>query len=214
MLKKVSSYFLSGKFIKFTAYFYIRANIVNTLIFYQISMATIRFSFTSIIVSLALLILASKVGFDLGGETYTLQTMVIILIATIGGAYRGMFLALFYLWLGNYFPVFNGAAYGDVVYNGNTAGYLFAFPFAALLAGHFKQAEWYTNTLVFLIVHLFILTLGGLWLWQYRHLDLMDAWQFGMQPYLWFAGVKSLLCGLIYYSYLSYEKKKIQGSFI
>lgn len=66
----------------------------------------------------------------------TLQTFGVLLAGTVLGARRGFLAVLLYLAVGAIgLPVFSGGAAGLAPFAGPSAGYLIAFPFAALLAG-------------------------------------------------------------------------------
>ncbi len=66
----------------------------------------------------------------------TLQTFGVILAGAVLGARRGFLAVLLYLAVGAIgLPVFSGGAAGLAPFAGPSAGYLVAFPFAALLAG-------------------------------------------------------------------------------
>ncbi len=175
-------------------------------------MPVVRLSFSGLFVWLGLLILSAKIGLSYNDQTYTLQTVVVLLMGAITGSFRAFMGVCIYLFLGKFFPVFNGPDYGTTVYSGYTTGYLLAFPFASLLAAKFNQAEWYWNCLVFFLIHLFILVVGVLWLFQEKQLSFSAAWRFGFQAYLGFALIKALLCSLLLYLYVYYENQKIQSA--
>jgi biotin transport system substrate-specific component len=67
---------------------------------------------------------------------FTLQMFAIFLAASILGAKRGFLTVLLYLAVGTAgLPVFAKGASGPAVWAGETAGYLIAFPIAALIVG-------------------------------------------------------------------------------
>ncbi|WP_235833738.1 biotin transporter BioY [Aeromicrobium chenweiae] len=67
---------------------------------------------------------------------FTLQMFAIFLAGSVLGAVRGFLTVLLYLAVGTAgLPVFAQGAAGPAVWAGQTAGYLAAFPFAALLVG-------------------------------------------------------------------------------
>lgn len=66
----------------------------------------------------------------------TLQTFGVLLAGAVLGARRGALAVLLYLAVGAIgLPVFSGGSAGVAPFVGPTAGYLVAFPFAALLCG-------------------------------------------------------------------------------
>lgn len=67
---------------------------------------------------------------------FTLQMFAIFLAASILGAVRGFLTVVLYLAVGTAgLPVFAKGAGGPAVWAGETAGYLLAFPIAALIVG-------------------------------------------------------------------------------
>lgn len=67
---------------------------------------------------------------------FTLQMFAIFLAAAMLGAVRGFLTVLLYLAVGTAgLPVFAKGAAGPAVWAGETAGYLLAFPIAALIVG-------------------------------------------------------------------------------
>ena len=71
-----------------------------------------------------------------GGVDITLQTFGVMLAGCVLGPVRGFLAVTLYLALGAAgLPIFAGHASGPGVFTGATAGYLWSFPVAALLAG-------------------------------------------------------------------------------
>jgi biotin transporter BioY len=62
---------------------------------------------------------------------------------------------------------------------------------------------------VFFIMHLFILIVGALWLYQFHQLSITASYKNGIEPYLLFAAAKSLLAAVII---LLVEQYKAKGS--
>lgn len=78
----------------------------------------------------------AQVSIPLGPVPITLQTFFVLLSALIGGPVVGFLSQIIYLLLGSTgLPVFAGFRGGFSVFFGPTAGYLIAFPPAALVAG-------------------------------------------------------------------------------
>ncbi len=99
----------------------------------------------------------------------TLQTLVILLTASLLGSRQGMLSMLLYLLLGAVgLPFFSGGQGGIQVLQGATAGYLAAAPLAALLVGYFAECGWdrriATAALAMLLGNLLIYALGVAWL--------------------------------------------------
>jgi biotin transport system substrate-specific component len=77
-------------------------------------------------------------GIPVGGANVaiTLQTFGIVLAGCVLGPIRGFLAVVLYLVLGAAgLPIFSGHSSGLGVFTGQTAGYLWTFPVAALLAG-------------------------------------------------------------------------------
>ncbi|MEM6327872.1 MAG: biotin transporter BioY, partial [Bacteroidota bacterium] len=65
----------------------------------------------------------------------TFQTLAVYGAGLFLGGRNGALSMLLYLAAGMFFPVFAGDGYGPALLLGATAGYLFAFPVAALVVG-------------------------------------------------------------------------------
>ena len=81
-------------------------------------------------------------GIPVGGAgvSITLQTFGIVLAGCVLGPARGFLAVALYLTLGAVgLPVFSGHSSGLGAFTGISAGYLWSFPFAALLAGLFVR---------------------------------------------------------------------------
>lgn len=118
----------------------------------------------------------------------TLQTFFVLLSgATLGGLGGGAAQFL-YLSIGLAgLPVFAGAAGGMYVLKGVTAGYLVAFPFAAVLVGMIvkEKGTSIARLLAAMIIgNLLILTMGSLHLALFFVHDLTHAFQLGFLPFL------------------------------
>jgi biotin transport system substrate-specific component len=97
------------------------------------------------------------------------QTFAVLLTGMALGSRRGCLAMLLYLAEGAAgLPVFAGGAYGVAKFLGPTAGYLFAYPLAALLVGLLAEHGWDRKpagaALTMLLGSSVILTLGCLWL--------------------------------------------------
>jgi biotin transport system substrate-specific component len=84
-------------------------------------------------------------------------------------------------------PVFAGGAYGVAKFFGPTAGYLIAYPLAALLVGYLAERGWdrkpHGAALTMLLGSSVILTMGGLWLSRFVG-GLGTAFLQGVLPFL------------------------------
>ncbi len=124
----------------------------------------------------------------------TMQTFAVLLAGAVLGAVRGTVSVLFYLVLGAAgLPVLSEGASGLAPFSGASAGYLFAFPLAALLVGLlFEQARRVVARFgLLLIAHVLILTLGAAWL--ATEIGLADAIAYGVTPFLIGMAIKSAL---------------------
>ena len=96
----------------------------------------------------------------------TMQTLAIVMVGALAGPRLGT--AIVMSWLGLSImvaPVLAGGKTGIIAFTGPTAGYLAAFPIAALLGGLVARAS---NSVIhfvgFLGVHAIILAAGWVWL--------------------------------------------------
>ena len=118
---------------------------------------------------IAALTVSSYVSLPMVPVPVTMQTLVVVLLGAVAGPRMGAAIVL--SWLGLALmgaPVLAGGKTGLLAFAGPTAGYLFAFPVAAFLAGFMPKGQ----TLAlhgarfagFLGLHALILTVGGGWL--------------------------------------------------
>jgi biotin transport system substrate-specific component len=128
----------------------------------------------------------------------TMQTFAVTLIGALYGWRLG--LATVLAWLAEAaigFPVLAGGAGGLVHFAGPTAGYLVAFPLAAVLVGWLAERGWtgagrvLFNVAAMLAGNAFILAFGGLWLAAMIGLD--DAITFGVLPFILGGALKAVL---------------------
>ena len=125
----------------------------------------------------------------------TLQTFAVLLAAAVLGGGWGATSVLLYLALAaSGLPVLSDGGSGVAPFVGPTAGYLFAFPVAALLAGGIARRPAFrkpaANLALMVGAHLFILAVGTLWL--ATRLGVGDAVALGFTPFLTGAAVKSV----------------------
>ncbi|KQV74421.1 hypothetical protein ASC61_05060 [Aeromicrobium sp. Root344] len=85
---------------------------------------------------IAVCAVSTALPFGVNGVPVTLQLFAIFLAGAVLGAKRGFFAVVLYLVVGaSGLPIFAGGSSGIAQFSGVTGGYLFAFPFAALIVG-------------------------------------------------------------------------------
>ncbi len=128
----------------------------------------------------------------------TMQTFGVVLIGFLFGWRLGGLTVVAWLVEGAMgLPVLAGGAGGSIHYVGPTAGYLFAFPLAAALAGalRFVRPAWLLP-LVALAGHAVVLAIGVVWLAQ--AIGWSDAWLHGAAPFLIGMVLKSALAAVVF----------------
>lgn len=118
---------------------------------------------------IAALTVSSYVSLPMYPVPVTLQTLVVVLLGAVAGPRAGAAIVL--AWLGLALagaPVLAAGKTGLVAFTGPTAGYLFAFPVAAFLAGFLPKGQSLAlhgaRFAGFLGLHALILAVGGGWL--------------------------------------------------
>lgn len=118
---------------------------------------------------IAALTVSSYVALPMVPVPVTMQTLVVVLMGAVLGPRAGA--AVVVAWLGLALagaPVLAGGKAGLIAFTGPTAGYLFAFPVAAFLAGYLPKAHSVAGHGLrfagFLALHGLILAMGGAWL--------------------------------------------------
>lgn len=142
----------------------------------------------------ALTALCAQLNVPMTPVPMTLQTFAVLLAGATLGPWRGTAAVLLYLALGAAgLPVLSDGASGLRPFAGPTAGYLFAFPVAALFVGLlFEKARGLIARFgLMLAAHVLILTLGAGWL--ATDIGLKDAIAYGVTPFLIGMAVKSAL---------------------
>jgi biotin transport system substrate-specific component len=145
-----------------------------------------------------LMALGALVAVPMVPVSMTLQTLAVLLAGAVLGPWRGAASALLYLALGAAgLPILSDGASGPTAFAGPTAGYLFAFPVAAGLAGAlFDRAENAVSRIALMLgLHLLILAAGAAWL--ANRIGVQPALDGGFTPFLVGAGVKSVLVALV-----------------
>jgi len=138
--------------------------------------------------------LCAQVAVPMVPVPMTLQTFAVLLAGAVLGGGWGAAAVLLYLALAAFgLPVLSDGGSGLAPFTGATAGYLFAFPVAAFLAGEIGRRPAFrkplTGLALMLAAHLFILAAGTLWL--VTSLGASDAVAHGFAPFLMGAAVKS-----------------------
>lgn len=122
------------------------------------------------------------------GVPMTLQPLALVLIGAALGSVRGAAAATLYLVEGLAgLPVFsNGGSTASLL--GPTAGFLFAFPLGAFIAGYFSEHGWtrtFLGTFAGMSAALVVVHLGG-WSWLATAMQLgpVKAFQVGNLPFI------------------------------
>ncbi len=166
--------------------------------------------FVKLVLAYALLTIASKVSIQIGPVPLTMQTCAVGLIGALLGARMGF--SAVGIWVMTGFlgvPVFATPLFGWSAILGPTAGYLFAFPFIAAMAGFLAQRGWSGKNLIrsFLnqyAANLSIVLLGALWLSFTTGLE--QALAAGFVPFVVPAILKALLATGVLAAFALYRK--------
>lgn len=142
-----------------------------------------------------LIALCAQVAVPMVPVPMTLQTFAVLLAgAMLGGGWGAAAVLLYLLLAALGLPVLVEGGSGLERFTGPTAGYLFAFPLAALIAGELARRPMFrrpmAETTLMIGAHLLILALGAAWL--ATRLGVGDALTNGFTPFLISAAVKSL----------------------
>lgn len=144
---------------------------------------------------IALLTLSARVSIPLGDVPFTLQSWAVLLLGAVLGPRAGALCGVLYLALAALgAPVLAQGAHGLAPFRGATAGYLYAFPLLAALAGRAAPAlrgPWRTALPTALALHALLLALGATWLGL--RVGAPRAWTRGVLPLLPGAALKSAL---------------------
>lgn len=147
-----------------------------------------------ILVFAGLMAACAQITVPMTPVSMTMQTFAVLLAGAVLGPWRGTVSVLLYLALGAAgLSVLSDGASGAEHFLGSTAGYLFAFPFAALLVGllYEKARGLIARFGLLLAAHVLILTLGAGWL--AIDIGLSAALEHGVMPFLTGMAVKSAL---------------------
>ncbi len=120
----------------------------------------------STLIATVLLCVIAPIGFRLDGILITLQTFTIFLVASVLGKQVGLYATLLYIAIGALgVPVFGGHSGGWEKLIGNTAGFIWAFPFVAYGLGWLceKYEPHFLNYLkFFFLAHIVLIIIGFL----------------------------------------------------
>ncbi len=164
----------------------------------------------SILVTILLLVIGSKLKYTYNEMPYTMQTFALGLVVIYFDLKQVLLGLLFYFLLGTVLPVFAGKGYGSEFYNSVSAGYLFAFFIAVfvLIKIHQTQSLYYAIA-IFFVAHILILIVGALYL-LYKQIPFSYTAYNGFLYLIPWAFTKSILLGLVYkYVYLPNKNKPI-----
>jgi biotin transport system substrate-specific component len=144
----------------------------------------------------ALMALGAQIDVPMHPVSMTMQSFAVLLAGSVLGPVWGVAAVLIYLGAAAVgLPVLSEGTSGLGPFTGATAGYIFAFPMAAGVAGLAARRglldSWVLGVGVVFALHLLLLALGGAWL--ATALGAADAWAGGVRPFLIGAAVKSVL---------------------
>lgn len=127
----------------------------------------------------------------------TLQPLAVILVGAVLGSTRGAAAAALYLLEGiGGLPVFAQGGAGPLWLLGPTAGYLFAYPFAAWLSGFVSEHGWggtIARAVSGMLLALGVIYLGG-WAWLAALVGPSSAFAAGVAPFV-FADIVKVALG-------------------
>ena len=151
-----------------------------------------------VLLGTAFLALCSWIEVPMYPVPMTMQTFGVVLIGFLFGWRLGGLTVVAWLVEGAMgLPVLAGGAGGSIHFVGPTAGYLFAFPLAAVLAGalRFVRPAWLLP-FVALAGHAAVLAVGVAWLAQ--TIGWSAAWLHGASPFLIGMVLKSALAAIVF----------------
>ena len=143
----------------------------------------------------------------------TMQSFAVLLAGLVLGSRDGLLAVVLYLLAAMVgLPVLAEGASGLGPFTGPTAGYIYAFPFAAFMAGLLsehaeKRASGIHPALMvgaLFGLHLLLLGVGTAWLTT--KIPVGDAVSGGFTPFLIGGGVKSLLCWLVWSAWRRFRR--------
>lgn len=152
----------------------------------------------AVAVAALLVALGARLAVPLPGAAVpqTLQTLAVVLAGALLGSGRGALAVVLYLLLGLVgFPVFAGGAEGLEPLLGPGGGFLIGFLPAAMLAGAARGRRPPGVLAILLAAHALVLAVG--WARLAAFVGPAEAWLRGVAPFLWGAGVKSVLAAVV-----------------
>ncbi len=149
----------------------------------------------SILVNSILIGIAARIQFPFYGVPFTLQTLVVLMIAAYFGAEIGCYSVLLYLAEGVIgLPVFANFARGFFYLFGPTGGYLLGFIPAVWVTGKLlnKKKKWF-GIFLSLMVGTGIIFLCG-YIWLSKFIGFQQAYRVGIYPFIVTEILKILAC--------------------
>ncbi|GCE05073.1 biotin transporter BioY [Dictyobacter aurantiacus] len=133
---------------------------------------------------------------------FTLQTLVVMLVAATLGSRRGALAMILYLAEGaTGLPIFASGGGFMYLFLSPSAGYLWSYPIAAFVVGYLCERgldrKLSTSVLAMLPGTLIIYALGVSWLAMIAHLTLPQAIVAGMLPYIPFDLTKIVIAAIL-----------------
>lgn len=158
--------------------------------------------------------LAARIEVPMAPVPMTMQTFAVLLAGVVLGPVGGGVAILGYLALAAAgLPILSDGASGLAPFTGATAGYLFAFPVAAVLAGWLSRRGTLRpigeGTSWLFALHLLILAVGTGWL--ATKIGAREAFYAGFTPFLAGAIVKSVLVWLAAWAIWRMIERKTQA---
>ncbi len=141
-----------------------------------------------------LMALGAQIDLPMHPVPMTMQSFAVLLAGVALGPVWGVAAVLVYLGAAAVgLPVLSDGASGMQPFAGPTAGYIFAFPLVAALAGLAARKgwveDWKRGIVALFGLHLLLVVIGGAWL--ATSIGANEAWTGGVQPFLIGAAVKS-----------------------
>ncbi len=148
-----------------------------------------------------LLVISSKISFQIGPVPLTMQTCAIGLLGALLGARLGFITTLsFVLAALAGLPILATPLTGFAALMGPTGGYLVAFPFGCAIAGFLAERGWcgtrvFASFITQFATNIFIVIFGGLWLMVITGVE--SAFTVGLIPFVLPSVTKSILAAAI-----------------
>lgn len=154
-----------------------------------------------LLAGMVMLALSSRVAIPVGPVPVTLQTLAVTLVGALYGWRLGGACVVAWLLAGAAgLPVLSSGSAGLHKFLGPTAGYLFAFPIAAMTVGWLIERGWdrgqfFRLLALMVLANAICLLLGAAWLGS--AIGLEKALMKGVLPFLIGAALKSVLGALV-----------------